>query len=120
MAGCYLQVIQGDTYQFQTNVALDGSPVDLGTATLWFLAKSSLEFDESDDVIINASTSNGMVTVSGNSNSTVTVTLEANFTANLEGAPLAFWALKCQTLAGNVYTLDRGRIAVVRPLVFTD
>lgn len=120
MAGAYLSILQGDTYSFSTNIAVDGVGTNLSGSYLWFLAKENPEYDEDADAVINASTNGGQISVSGASNNVVTINLNSATTANYDVSNLLYWALKCQTSAGAVYTLDRGRAAVVNPIVIND
>ncbi len=117
MSGSYLSILQGDSYQFSTTVAIDGVAQNIAGASLWFLAKQNPEWDADADAIINASTGSGQITIGGNNNSVATVTLNSNVTANYVQANILFWALKMQTVAGAVYTLDRGRACVAVPVV---
>ena len=115
MAGDYLFILQGDTYQFSTNVAVDGVAQNIAGATLWFMAKQ--EIDDADaDAILNATTTSGQIQISGASSNVVTVSLNTAVTANLAESNGAYWALKARTAAGAVYSLDRGRMAIQRSL----
>lgn len=118
MAGDYLSILQGDSYSFTTQVTVDSVVQNIAGASLWFLAKADPLNDADADAIINASTNSGAITIA-NSN-TITVTLNSNVTANYTQSNVLFWALKMQTAAGLVYTLDRGRAAVVVPVILTN
>ncbi len=117
MAGDYLSFLQGDTYSYSTTVALNGVAQNVFGASLWFLAKMDPRNDTDAEAIITATSANGEITVGGNNNSVVTMSLNSDFTANLAQANVLFWALKMQTVAGAVYTLDRGRCCVAVPVV---
>jgi hypothetical protein len=116
MAGDYLYILQGDSYTFSTNVAVSGVGTDLSGATIWFLAKDDPAGADSD-AIINASTTSGQIGVSGANNNVVTVTLNSATTYNYAESNSLYWSLKARTSGGFVYTLDRGRAAVRRPIV---
>jgi len=115
MAGAYFNILKGDNYSLTTNVALGGTGVDLSTATLWFLAKGDPD-DADADAIVNITNSNG-IAISGANNNVVTVTLNSAVTANLTASNVLWWALRCNTNVGLVYTLDRGRMRVANSVV---
>ena len=117
MSGAYLEILQGDDYTFSTNVSVDGVAQNVAGATIWFLAKEFPDTDANSEAVINASTTSGQIAISGSNSNVITMTLNANVTANLSQANLLFWALKCQTSANLRYTLDRGRCAVVYPVI---
>jgi len=108
----------GDSYSFTTQVTVDNVVQNIAGATLWFLAKADPLNDADADAIINASTGAGTITIANNN--AITVTLNCNVTANYTESNVLFWALKMQTAAGLVYTLDRGRCCVVTPVVLTN
>ncbi len=91
MAGAYLNIIKGDDYVFQTNVAVDGVEQNLSGASLWFTARPSPLDDFSVDPVINVSSATN---------------------ANYATSNLLFWALRATLSNGNTYTLDRGRAAI--------
>jgi len=115
MAGDYLFILQGDTYQFSTNVAVDGAAQNIAGGTLWFMAKEAID-DADADAILNATTTSGQIQISGASSNVVTVSLNSTYTAALPVANGAYWALKARTAGGSVYSLDRGRLAIQRAL----
>lgn len=119
MAGDYLYLIQGDSYTFTCNVAVDGVAQNIYGASLWFLAKVDPDNDNDSDAIINCSTASGQIAISGNNNSTVTISINSATTNNYTEASRLYWALRAETSTGNVYTLDQGLAAVVRPVVVT-
>lgn len=111
MAGDYLFILKGDTYTFSSNVSVSGVSQNIAGSTLWFMAKQN--FDDADaDAIINATTNSGQIQISGSNSNVVTVTLNTAYTANLPDSNGAYWALKCRTAGGSVYSLDRGRLAI--------
>ena len=114
MAGNYLSIIQGDTYTFSTNIAVNNVVQNIAGASLWFLAKVNRD-DVDSNAIINASTGSGQIVISGNNSNVVTMTLNANTTANYTQSNVLYWALKAQTSVGANYTLDRGRCCVMLP-----
>lgn len=115
MGGAYLNIIKGDTYVFQSNMAVDGSASNLDGCDLWFLAKAD-PADDDADALINVSSDGGGISVSNgansNTNSVVSVTLNAAYTSNLAAANVLFWTLRADTAANTTYTLDRGRACV--------
>jgi hypothetical protein len=119
MAGAYLVIGIGQTYEFTTNVAVDGVGVDLSAADLRFLAKKRPECDSDADAVVNASTEGGTIAVSGTNNNVVTISLSAATTANYDECPLAFWQLKAMTSTNAVYSLDAGRMAIAYDVVRT-
>ncbi len=112
MAGAYLNIIKGDDYVFQTNVAVDGVEQNLSGASLWFTARPSPLDDFSVDPVINVSSATNAISVSGTNSKVISVTLNANATANYATSNLLFWALRATLSNGNTYTLDRGRAAI--------
>lgn len=120
MAGAYLQILQGDSYSFSTNIAVDGVAQNVYGATLWFLAKADPLNDADSDAIISANTNSGQITISGSSSNVVTVTLNSATTANYTQSNVLFWSLKAELASGLVYTLDRGRACVMTPVVLTN
>lgn len=110
--GAYLSIIQGDSYVFSTNVAVDGVASNLFGSDLWFYAHTTIDSQNGEEVIIEANTDSGQVTVSGNANNIITVSLNSVTTANYPEANIAYWYLRANTASGNVYTLDRGRLCV--------
>lgn len=113
MAGDYLQLIQGDTYSLSTNVAVDGVGSNLSGATVWFIAMYDPADTDASQTLFNVSTATGQISISGANNNVVTVNMNSSYTANIAEANVAHWALRTVTSGGAVYTLDRGRIAVV-------
>jgi hypothetical protein len=117
VAGSYLTIGIGQTYQYVTNVAVDGVGVDLSLADISFLAKRRPDHDSDADAIVNATSAGGQIVVAGANNNTVTVTLNAATTANYDEHPLLYWQLKVETSTGAVYGLDAGRMAIGRDVV---
>jgi uncharacterized lipoprotein YajG len=111
MAGSYLSITQGDSYSFSTTVTLDSVEQNIVGATVSLWAVANPDF-EGPTVLINVNTSSG-VSISGNNNANITVTLNSDYTANIPQANVGFWFLRAETSGGQVYTLDRGRLAVV-------
>ena len=119
MAGAYLEILQGDSYSFSTNVLLNGASQNVQGAYLWFVAKSAPEWQTDTQANIYCSTNTGQIAISGANNDIVTLTMNSATTANyLQGNSL-WWALRAQLSNGSVYTLDRGRAAVTIPVVIT-
>lgn len=111
--GSYLYVIQGDSYVFSTNVTVDNVATNLFGSDLWFYAHTGQDNPNGPQILIEANTDSGQVIISGNNNSVVTVSLNSAYTQNVPQANTAAWFLRVNTASGNVYTLDRGRLAVV-------
>ena len=111
MAGDYLYIIQGDSYTFSTNVAVDNVAQNIYGATVSFYVLANPQWD-GDEPIINVSTTTGEVTII-NSNSGIQVSLNSSYTNNVLAANVAYWFLRSQLANGAVYTLDHGRCAVV-------
>lgn len=109
MAGSYLDVPLGRDYSFTTNVQSRLSDLGVSTmtnATLYFLAKSDLYWDDDAEAIIN-------VTPTANVNTNVvTVTIPRVNTALDQVYPLLFWEVSMLTASNLFYTLDGGRMAI--------
>lgn len=114
MAGAYLEILQGDDYSYSTNVAVDGVIQNIAGAAVQFLAKESPEWEADGQAVVNASTAGGEITISNN---VITMTLNAATTANIPQANLCFWAMKLTTALGFNYTVDRGRLTVLAPII---
>jgi hypothetical protein len=120
MAGDYLNIIQGDTYVFSTNVSIDGVAQNVAGATIWFMAKTPGQDLPDNQANISVSTSTGQIAISGANSNVITVTLNTAYTANLAESNVLSWALKMCSTVGNVYTLDRGQAAVCVPVIITN
>lgn len=120
MAGDYLNIIQGDTYVFSTNVSIDGVAQNVAGATIWFMAKTPGQDLPDNQADISVSTSTGQIAISGANSNVITVTLNTAYTANLAESNVLSWALKMRSTVGNVYTLDRGQAAVCVPVIITN
>jgi hypothetical protein len=112
MAGDYLYILQGDSYSFSSNVALDGVAQNIYGANVSFYAVAN-PYLEGQEVLFEANTNTGQIAISGASNNQITVSLNSSFTANIPQANVGLWFLRTTTSGGDVYTLDRGRIAVL-------
>jgi len=112
MAGAYLQITTGDSYSFTTTVTLDGVAQNIAGADISLWAVANPDF-EAPTVLINVNTSGGQIAIGGNNNANITVTLNSAFTNNIPQANIGYWFLRAETAAGAVYTLDKGRIAVM-------
>lgn len=110
--GDYLYMVQGDTFTYQTNVALNGVAQNVYGAELSFYALANPEID-GVTAIINVNSSGNYIAVSGANNTTVTVTMNSAITNNVSQANVAHWFLRGELTGGNVYTFERGRLAVV-------
>lgn len=115
MSGKYLSILRGDDYTFSTMVNVNGVTQNIAGASLWFTANGSIDFDASNGTYINASTNTGQITIVNNN--TISMNLNAAFTQNLAQANVLYWALKMQTSAGANYTIDRGRAAILDPII---
>lgn len=122
MAGAYLELYPQDTFTLTCNVLLANVAQELYLSTLWFVAQAD-SFDPASGgaapfINVNSAIAGGAanITISnggGTVNSVATVSLASNYTANLPTVNSALWSLVARTQLGKVYTLDRGRIAVV-------
>lgn len=117
MAGSYLHVFAGETYSFTSSVTLDNAAASLAGATVVFLAKRDPWHEDDAAAIINASTAAGTISISGDNSNVVTISVAANVTLGMDEHPLLYWALSARTSENNVYTLDRGRMCIERPVV---
>jgi hypothetical protein len=112
MAGEYLNIIQGDSYSFTTQVTLDGVEQNIAGADISLYAVANPDF-EGPTVLINVNTNTGQIVISGNNNANIAVTLNSAYTANIPQANIGYWFLRAETSTGLVYTLDKGRCAIV-------
>jgi len=112
MAGDYLHILQGDSYSFSTQVTLDGVEQNVYGADISMYAVANPDLT-GELILFTANTNTGQVVISGANNANVTVSLNSAFTANIPQANVAQWFLRSNTSSGEVYTLDRGRIAVM-------
>lgn len=121
MAGAYLEFIPQETYSFTSNVLLSNVAQELYGSLVYF----SMVADQNDPSslytstpFINLSSANtSNISFSNNNtntNSLITVNISSQLTANLSYVNSAFWALVAKTSTNSVYTLDRGRGAVIR------
>lgn len=110
--GTYIQIIQGDSYAFTSDVLLNNVEQNVAGADVSFFALANVDLGGPTE-IINVNTASGQIAISGNNNSRITVTLNSDFTANIAQANVGSWFLRTETSGGEVYTLDRGRICVV-------
>lgn len=117
MAGDYLNIIQGDTYVFQSAVAIDGVSQNVVGSTIWFMAKTPGQDLPDNQANISVSTTTGQIAISGANGNVIVVTLNSAYTANLPESNVLSWALKMRSDSGNVYTLDRGQAAVCVPVI---
>lgn len=116
MAGAYIEINPQDTYTLTSNVLLNGVAQELYLSTIWFSAAQSELDTITPTLFINLSSLTGNIAISNNGtniNSVITVTLTSALTANCNYVNYAMWSLVAKTPGGSVYTLDRGRIAVV-------
>lgn len=111
MSGSYLHIIQGDSYQFSTNVAVDNVAQNIYGAEVSFYVLADPYFDGTTP-IINVTTTSGEVTITNN-NTGISVSLNSSYTNNVLGANVAYWFLRAELANGAVYTLDKGRACVV-------
>lgn len=109
--GDYIYMVQGDTFTYATNVALNGVAQNVFGAELSFYALANPEM-EGATAIINVNSTAGYINVSGAGNNTVTVTLNSAFTNNVTEANVGHWFLRGELSSGAVHTFERGRIAV--------
>lgn len=115
MSGAYLYILAGESYQFQANVTLGNNAVDLGASYLWIVAQQEPIDGMQNNVIFNINSDTGEISLSEN-NSRVTVNMNADLTANLLQSNAARWELRCRTANNQVYSLDRGSLAVEFPI----
>ena len=106
----------GDSYSFTTNVAVDNVSQNVYGAAIYFIGKGTTD-DADSEVVVNCSTNNGQISISGSNNNVITVTMNANVTANYPETNVFHWALRCVTSGGQSYTLDRGRGCISNSIV---
>ncbi len=111
MSGAYLFILAGENYTYQTNVAIGNVAENVAGATLWFLAQQEPIDGLQNNLIFNVSGA-PYINVSGNNNATVTINLPASLTATFLQSNAARWALRCRSANNEVYTLDRGQLAI--------
>jgi hypothetical protein len=107
--GSYLSIIQGDDYEFSTNVTVDNVAQNVTGASISLYAITSLDWED-PEILFNANTNTAQVSIN---NATITVSMNSAFTNNIPLASVGHWFLRANTAAGKVYTLDRGRLCVV-------
>lgn len=122
MAGAYIEIYPQDTFSYTTNVTLSNVAQELGGSTIWFTSFQT-GFDNANTApLFNINSVNGSNTVANigvsngvgiSTNSIVTINLSSTFTNSLSLVNSASWTLVCKTSGGSIYTLDRGRLAVV-------
>ncbi len=112
MAGEYIHIVMGDSYTFTSTIALDGVEQNIAGADISLYAVANPDF-EGPTVLINVNTASGQIAISGNNNANITVTLNSAYTNNIPQANIGYWWLRANTSAGEVYTLDKGRCAIV-------
>ena len=117
MAGSYLEFYQQDSYSLTSNVLLNGVAQELYLSVIWFTATQDQNDAINTGPFISLSTNNGGIAISNgigsNINSIITVTINSALTASCNYVNAAFWSLVVKTPTGSVYTVDRGRCAVV-------
>ena len=111
--GSYLQILQGDSYSFSSNVTVDNVAQNIAGATISFYAMAALDNTTGPQEIININSAGGQISIGGNNNSQITVSMNSDFTANITLANVGSWFLRAETTGLNVYTLDRGRLCVM-------
>lgn len=112
MASEYLNIVIGDSYSFTTTVTLDGVAQNIAGADISLYAVANPDF-EGPTVLINVNTVGGQIVIAGTNSANITVTMNSNYTANIPQANIGYWFLRTKTAGGLVYTLDKGRCAIV-------
>lgn len=109
--GEYLQIIQGDSYVFNTSVTVNGVEQNIFGSDISFFA---MGYDwGQEQILFTANTNTGQIAISGANNANIAVSFNSAFTQNIPQANVGAWFLRVATASDNVYTLDRGRICVM-------
>lgn len=107
-----LEGVRGDTNNYAgTVIDSTGAVVDLTSATLRFTAKLSYADGDNDATTIRKTTGSG-ITHTNAAQGAYRITLAPADTSSLAVATVYVWDLQLTTVAGYVFTVDSGLLAI--------
>lgn len=107
-----LNMVRGDTFEFQVNVIRNGSAVDLTSCTVWMTAKWKAE-DLDAAAIFSIDSTGSDVVISDPTNGIVQITIVPAKTVSLPGRVVHLaYDVQYKDTSSKIYTPLRGRLVV--------